>query len=48
LDETVIKPKKDIRRLKVAEMKFMTRTAGYSLRDHRRNEYVLELEKEPV
>jgi hypothetical protein len=27
----------DIRRLKTAEMKFMKRTAGYSLLDNRRN-----------
>jgi hypothetical protein len=40
---------RDIRRLKAAEMKFMRRTAGYSLLDHRRNEDILEeLRVDPV
>jgi len=33
---------RDIRRLKTAEKKFMRRTAGYNLLDHRRNEDILE------
>jgi predicted peroxiredoxin len=32
----------DMRRLKTAEMKYMTCTAGYSLLDNRRNEDILE------
>jgi hypothetical protein len=31
-----------IRRLKTAELRFMSCTAGYSLLDHRRNENILE------
>ncbi|XP_067138864.1 uncharacterized protein [Centruroides vittatus] len=34
--------KKDIKRLQAAEMRFMRRTAGYTLLDHRRNEDILE------
>jgi hypothetical protein len=33
-----------IRRLKTAEIKFMRRTAGYNLLDHRRNESILAVE----
>jgi hypothetical protein len=32
-----LKQEGDVRRLKIAEMKFMRRTAVYSLLDHRRN-----------
>jgi len=35
-------------RLKTARMKFMRRTAGYSLLDHRRKEDILELKVDPV
>jgi len=38
----------DVRRLKTAEMKFMRRTSGYSLLDHRRDEDILELRVDPV
>jgi hypothetical protein len=34
--------RRDIRRLKTAEMKFMRRTAGYSLLNDRRNEDIFE------
>jgi hypothetical protein len=34
--------RRDIRKLRTAEMKFMRLTAGYSLLDHRRNEDILE------
>jgi hypothetical protein len=40
--EVRILNQRDIRRLKAAEMKFIRRTAGYSLLDHRRNEDILE------
>jgi len=33
---------RDTNRLKVEETKFIRRTAGYSLLDHRRNEKILE------
>jgi hypothetical protein len=33
---------KDIKRLKTEEMKFIKRTAGYNLLDHRGNEGILE------
>jgi len=37
--EIWILKQKDVRRLKTAEMKFMRRTAEYSLLDHRRQRY---------
>jgi hypothetical protein len=36
--------KRSIRRIKIAEIKFMIGTAGYSLLDQRTNEYILELD----
>jgi len=33
---------KEYEKTKTAAMKFMRRTAGYSLLDHRRNEHILE------
>jgi hypothetical protein len=35
---------KVIRRLKTAKLKFMTRTAGYRLLDHRGNEDILKVD----
>jgi hypothetical protein len=47
--KTWILKQRDVRRLKTAEMKFMRRTTGYSLLDHRRNEDIFEeLKAEPV
>jgi hypothetical protein len=39
---------RDLRRLKTAEMKFMTGIAGYSLSGHRRNEDILEIKVGPL
>jgi len=38
----ILKQREDIWILKTVEMKFMRRTAGYSLLDQRRNEDILE------
>jgi hypothetical protein len=39
---------RDVRRLKTPETKFMRRTAGYSLLDHRRNYDNLEMKLDQV
>jgi hypothetical protein len=44
-----INTQRDIRRLKTTEMKFMKRTAGYSLLNHRKMKLFLEeLKVDPI
>jgi hypothetical protein len=41
--------KQDEKRLEAAEMRFMRRTAGYTILDKKRNEHILEeLQVEPI